>query len=153
MYPNSQRCERAKSWASLRTDGELSELESLLLEAHLKQCEPCREFATVAERVAGALRCAGVERPSRALPAPLRRRRPGVRSLQVAAAVVVVASAGVLAAFSGPSGSSSAAKPKPVAMVAGVDSADLLRTLRRPGLIGQSHPARRNRLTLSGEPV
>jgi hypothetical protein len=74
-----------------------------------------------------------------------------VRALQVAAAVVVVASAGVLAAFSGPSRSSAAAKP--VAMVAGVDSADLLRTLRRPGLIDQAHPARRNRLTLAGEPV
>jgi predicted anti-sigma-YlaC factor YlaD len=151
MVPKPQRCERAKAWASLRTDGELSELESLLLEAHLKQCEPCREFAAVAERVASALRSAGVERPSRALATPLRRRRTGVRALQVAAAVVVVASAGVLAAFSGPSRSSAAAKP--VAMVAGVDSADLLRTLRRPGLIDQAHPARRNRLTLAGEPV
>ena len=34
MTPQSSRCERARFWASLRADGELSELESALLHAH-----------------------------------------------------------------------------------------------------------------------
>jgi hypothetical protein len=68
--------------------------------------------------------------------APRRVRHTAIRALQVAAAVTLVVSAGVVAAISGPSGGPSAAKP--VSMVAGVDSPDDLRQLRRPGLVEQA---------------
>src|SRR4051812_50131799 len=38
-----QLCARARFWASLRMDGELSELEGVLLDAHLSGCADCRQ--------------------------------------------------------------------------------------------------------------
>jgi predicted anti-sigma-YlaC factor YlaD len=134
MHAKSHLCERARGWSSLRTDGELSELESALLDAHLGRCEPCRTFARGAEAVAVALRSAQLQPATPLVIAPRQARRTGLRALQVAAAVVVVVSAGIVAAVSGPSGSTGAAKP--VSMVAGVDSPDGLRELRRPALVG-----------------
>ena len=58
-------------------------------------------------------------------------------------AATVVVSAGVLAAVTGPSGSTAAAKP--VAMVAGADTPDRLRELRRPALVEQGRTIPRNR--------
>jgi predicted anti-sigma-YlaC factor YlaD len=136
MTPNSHLCERARAWTSLRTDGELSELETALLDAHLGRCDACRTFAVGTEQVATALRAAHLERPIPFVLPPPRVRHTAIRALQVAAAVTLVVSAGVVAAISGPSGGSSAAKP--VSMVAGVDSPDGLRELRRPGLVGQA---------------
>jgi predicted anti-sigma-YlaC factor YlaD len=150
MPQNSQLCERARSWASLRADGELSELESALLAAHLARCASCSTFARATEEIAGTLRSVPFERP---LPVALtlrRSRHTGLRAFQIAAAVAVVVSAGVVAAVTGPSGSTRAAKP--VAMVAGVDSPDGLRELRRPALIQQGRSIPRN-LQLPGEPV
>ena len=151
MVPQkSHLCERARSWASLRADGELSDLESALLDAHLARCSSCRTFASDTEEIAVALRAARLETPA---PFALRlrqARRTGLRALQVAAAVAVVVTAGVIAAFSGPSGTTTAAKP--VAMVAGADSPDGLRALRRPALVEQGRAIPRNR-QLPGEPV
>jgi hypothetical protein len=65
-------------------------------------------------------------------------------------AATVVVSAGVLAVVTGPSGSTAAAKP--VAMVAGADSPDRLRELRRPALVEQGRTIPRNR-QLPGDPV
>lgn len=56
MGVSRQPCERARQWASLRADGELSELESALLDAHLACCDACRSFARGAALVAAALR-------------------------------------------------------------------------------------------------
>ena len=150
MQSKSHLCERARSWASLRADGELSELESALLDAHLGRCSTCRTFARSTEEIAAALRSASLQ-----LPAPFRVeaqpvRHSGLRALQVAAAVAVVVAAGVIAAVTGPS--RSAAVVKPVAMVAGVDSPDALRELRRPALIEQGRSIPRNR-QLPGEAV
>jgi predicted anti-sigma-YlaC factor YlaD len=150
MPQTSHLCERARSWASLRTDGELSELESALLDAHLERCDACRAFAQGTEAVALAIRSA---EPQTMAPLALvlrRARHTGLRALQVAAAVVVVVSAGIVAAVTGPSGNARAVKP--VAMVAGVDSPDRLRELRRPALVGQGRAVPKNRL-MPGEAV
>jgi predicted anti-sigma-YlaC factor YlaD len=150
MPQTSHLCERARSWVSLRADSELSELESTLLDAHLDRCSSCRTFARRAQEIAVTLRGARLERPALLALRPQRARRTGLRALQVAAAVVVVVSAGVIAMVSGPSRPTAAAKP--VAMVAGADSPDALRTLRRPALIEQGRTIPRNR-QLPGEPV
>jgi predicted anti-sigma-YlaC factor YlaD len=63
MGERPESCERARAWASLRADGELSQLEAALLGAHLDRCDACRAFARAAEAVAAALRHASVERP------------------------------------------------------------------------------------------
>ena len=152
MPKTPQLCERARSWASLRTDGELSELESALLDAHLGRCAECRTFVRGVERIAAALRSASPQRPAPLVVAAARppARRTGLRALQVAAAVAIVVTAGVAAAFTGPSGG--AASAKPVSMVAGIDSPDRLRELRRPGLIGQGRTIPKDRQA-PGEPV
>lgn len=151
MPQKSHLCDRAKAWASLRTDGELSELESALLDAHLDRCDSCRAFAQGSETVAAALRSARLQQPAPLVVLrPRRAERTGLRVLQVAAAAVLVVSAGVVAAFSGPSGSAAAAKP--VSMVASVESPDRLRQLRRPGLVDRGTTIPRNRQD-PGEPV
>ena len=151
MQSKSHLCERARSWASLRADGELSELESALLDAHLGRCSACSVFARGTDEIAAALRSARLQTPAPfRVKAAQQVRHPGLRALQVAAAVAVVVAAGVIAAVTGPSRSADAVKP--VAMVAGVDSPDALRALRRPALIEQGRSIPRNR-QLPGEAV
>jgi anti-sigma factor RsiW len=143
MPQESHRCERARLWASLRADGELSELESALLDAHLARCSSCRTFALRSEDIVVALRAARLEQPAPLVLRPRQALRTGLRALQVVVAAAVVVSAGVAAVVTGPSGGPAAAKP--VAMVAGVDSPDRLRELRRPGLVEQGRTLPRNR--------
>jgi hypothetical protein len=148
MKSMPQLCERARAWASLRADDELSELESALLEGHLDRCADCRSFADGADRLAAALRGADLVRPRPIAVRPLTRsdRRVGMlRMLQVTVAAVIVVGVGFVAAASSvPHGGARAAKP--VAMVAGLDSPDRLRELRRPGLIERPRSLPRNRL-------
>ena len=139
MHVRSHLCERARVWASLRVDGELSELESALLSAHLERCPSCRAFARGVTEVAGGLRRVALERPaSLVLAAP--RARSKTRFVQFAAAAAAVVAAGAVAALTGPAASGPSAV-KPVAMVAALDSPDRLRELRRPALIQQGRQA------------
>lgn len=133
----SQLCERARTWASLRADGELSELESALLDAHLGRCVQCRTFARDFEGATGVLRAAALERPAQlALPVPRTRAWPRLAPVVIVAAAL--AGAGLAAASSTPGAKRPA--PRPVAMVAAAESPDGLRRLRRPALVD-----RRNR--------
>jgi Putative zinc-finger len=148
MYPTSQLCERARAWASLRADSELSELESALLDAHLGRCNSCRAFAAGTESVAETLRAVPLERPGVALGPALHSgaRRVG-QALRLTAALAVVAVAGVISSASRPGlPPAERASSKPVAMVAGIDSPDGLRELRRPGLIERPRILPRNGL-------
>jgi anti-sigma factor RsiW len=150
MPQESHLCERSRSWASLRADGELSELESALLDAHLARCASCSAFARRTQEIVVALRAAHLERPVPLVIGAPPARRTGLRALQVLVAAAVVVSAGVLAAVTGPSGGAAAAKP--VAMVAGADSPDRLRELRRPALVEQGRTIPRNK-QLPGDAV
>jgi hypothetical protein len=141
MHVRSHLCERARVWASLRVDGELSELEAALLGAHLRRCADCRTFARGVDAVSRRLRRARLEQPAPlALPVP--RRRSALRTLQFVAATAAVVAAGAAAALTGPSNPAPSAV-KPVAMVAAVESPDRLRELRRPALIQQRKPSLR----------
>lgn len=78
-------CERAREWASLRLDGELSLLEDELLERHLEVCEACDAFEAGVRSTTTLLRTAPVEVPTRPLVVvpepraiPLVRRRTAV---------------------------------------------------------------------------
>jgi hypothetical protein len=88
-------CERARTWAALAPDGELSELERKLLHAHLTRCSACAGFALDVAAVAAELRAAAPEPLPRPLSVPIwRRRRPvyaRVRTVGAAAAVAVMA--------------------------------------------------------------
>lgn len=140
-------CERACRWASLRVDGELSELESVLLDDHLGRCRSCRVFASGIEDVAAALAAVRLERPAPlALVIPARRRP--LPLLRLAAAATLAAAAGAAALVGGVAGErQSATAAKPVAMLQAVDSPNELRALRRSSLIDQNRGIPRNRRT------
>ncbi len=129
-----QLCARARFWASLRIDGELSELEGALLDGHLERCAECADFAAGAEVSAAALRAAPLAqvKPVRvSLPASPTR----VFAAIVAAAVVVTA------ALFGGFGDGSRSLQSPVSLSASVstvtaaDTPDQLRRLRRTALL------------------
>src|SRR5262245_9022317 len=87
-------CTKAREAASALADGELSELEAVQLDGHLRSCPDCEAFAASVTALAARLRGADLEQP--VLPAFVpRRRRPAAFRLQTAAAAVaLVAAAG-----------------------------------------------------------
>lgn len=137
-------CERARSWSSLRTDRELSELESALLDDHLGRCRSCRAFARGIEDVSAALAAARLERPA-PLALILPRRRAHGAWLQSAAASLLVVVAGLAALLGGVTRHGGPAEVKPVAMLQSAETPNELRELRRATLIFQPRPVPRNR--------
>jgi anti-sigma factor RsiW len=87
-----RRCERAREYASLALDDELSQFEHALLRAHLEQCDGCRSYQVGLVVTTDRLRNASLERLSRPVALP-RRQRVSFRGVQVGlvAALVVVA--------------------------------------------------------------
>ncbi len=86
-------CDRARTWASLRLDGELSEIESALLAAHLERCPGCREASALVAGATRALRGAAFEAPPAA---PVLARSRGSRRSFYAAVASTVAVVGLL---------------------------------------------------------
>jgi predicted anti-sigma-YlaC factor YlaD len=146
---NSLLCERTRGWLSLRLDGELSEFERALMDAHLSCCAECRAFEADTAALTFALRSAPLERLAEPVALPQTRRRPA-RAIQVAAAaaaVLVAASVGSLLGSvrenlgdggAGSGGTRAASQPS-------VDSLNALRDLRvawlpGPPELGRSKP-------------
>ena len=129
-----RNCDRARAWASLRLDDEISELEDALLTAHLKRCAACREFEESVRGSVLMLRAQPLERIDNPVVVS-GRRRLHVRPAAVArVAAVVSAVVGVTAVLStqaakGPVTHSPARAP---AVVVATDDKDLeqLRALR-----------------------
>jgi predicted anti-sigma-YlaC factor YlaD len=144
-----QLCDRAREWASLRLDGELSELESALLGAHVERCADCRAFVDDVDLATTALRSASLEPLMTPVALPRRRVGSRTRTLQAAAAAaLVLTAAGLGSLFGLLSGSgaapSRAASGSPI-VVAFDDTANSLRAIRREGLILETKTIPRNR--------
>ena len=96
-------CARACQQLSLRVDSELSEFESVLLEAHLEGCADCRAFEQSLTAFTTTLRSVPAERPSISFESPRRRSRvdavvaTSLRAASAAAAFAVVAVSGFIA--------------------------------------------------------
>jgi predicted anti-sigma-YlaC factor YlaD len=129
-----QLCARARFWASLRLDGELSELETALLDAHLARCPDCAAYASGSEAAIAALRAAPLELVK---PVAVEVHRPGRRAVALVTAAALVGTAAVLGALGdgsrSPHGSQIAGRS--VAVVATVETPDQLRRLRRTTLL------------------
>ena len=94
LHPRS--CERAREWASLRLDAELSEFEQALLDAHLERCPPCADYAGNVTTATKALRSAEASRLSAPIALPAGRRALPLRAMSAgAAAAAVVAAVGL----------------------------------------------------------
>jgi predicted anti-sigma-YlaC factor YlaD len=94
----SEECVRACEWASLRLDGQLSEIEAVLLEAHLARCADCRAFMQSMIGATEALRATPLEAPTYHFEAPRRRsaRAIGLRAASAVAAAAVVGLTGLV---------------------------------------------------------
>jgi hypothetical protein len=93
----SHHCEAARQAISLKLDGELSELQSVLLAVHVRRCGDCRVFEAEVASVAGALRGAPLEPLEHPIVLPRRRRLVSRASLltSAAAAAAVLAAVGL----------------------------------------------------------
>ena len=95
-------CERARAWASLELDGELSQLETALLDAHLRRCPACAALVAGMSATTSLLRAAPLERPSApvfasAAPSRVGRRQLAARLALAAALAALAAGLGVVA--------------------------------------------------------
>jgi Putative zinc-finger len=99
LSPRSSHCDRARQWASLRVDTELSELEDALLEKHLEGCPSCRSFATRIAATTELVRAAPPEKPE--IVYPLLGRRPISLPVGRRTAIVAIAAAAALGSFVG----------------------------------------------------
>src|SRR3954467_8797888 len=94
-------CERARTWASLGVDGELSQFGQAQLRAHVGRCAACAAFAQNLDTLAGELRRAPLEQPTTDV-MPVARRSTARRALQLGAAAAAVAIAASPRSFAGP---------------------------------------------------
>jgi predicted anti-sigma-YlaC factor YlaD len=86
-------CGRACQQLSLRLDSELSEFDSVLLEAHLARCAGCREFGQSIAGLTDTLRSVPAEEPRVSVQVTRGWRRKNMlsRSVRAASAVAAVA--------------------------------------------------------------
>lgn len=147
MVPQlGQLCERARQWTSLRTDGELSQLESALLDAHLASCAGCRDFAADVAETTVALRSVPLLEPAAPLDVRLPRHRRHQMTVHLAGAAAVLAAmmvGGALGVHALTGGGTTGSRQ--TAMVSSADFMSNFRTLRRAQLLVQSHPIPRNK--------
>jgi len=84
-------CERAREWASLRLDGELSELERALLDSHTRRCAACAHYVEEIAAITVTMRSTELERLPGPVVLPLRRSFAwATRALQAGAATAAV---------------------------------------------------------------
>src|SRR5215218_6294209 len=90
-------CERFRAYVSLSLDGELAELEQLMLDSHLERCAGCGAFAVEAGASTAALRAAEPVAPRHVITVPALYRRTPLRAFQAAAAAAVAVAAAAVA--------------------------------------------------------
>ena len=94
--PRTVLCDRVRAQVSLRLDGELSQLESRMLDSHLARCADCREYDADVTRITRELRAAPLE----AMDNPIVIRRPRrVSALRLQAGVAAALAVAVLGAI------------------------------------------------------
>jgi anti-sigma factor RsiW len=92
--PRPHTCERVREQLSLALDGELSQLESAHLDAHLFACASCRAFGAEIGAATCVVRAAPLEELSFPITIP-GSRRIARRAFQATAAAAVVLAAGI----------------------------------------------------------
>jgi anti-sigma factor RsiW len=98
LVTSSIVCERVRAQISLRLDGELSELETRMLEAHVTRCEQCASYEADVVSMTSCLRQAPLEQLEHPIVLRKPRRRVSLARMQVGvAAAFAVAMLGVAA--------------------------------------------------------
>lgn len=117
--PGGGVCDRAREWASLRLDDELSALEEELLERHLGVCPECSGFEQRIRVATHALRSAPAEAPAGRVNVPRREAAPRFRrrSLALIAAAALALGALVGSLVERPSSQAPAAHQRQVSLL------------------------------------
>jgi anti-sigma factor RsiW len=110
--PRTVVCDRVRAQISLRLDGELSQLESRMLDSHLARCADCTEYEADVAQITADLRAAPLEPMER--PVVIRRpRRVSALRLQTGvAAALAVAVLGAASQISAPDSEPAFASPE-----------------------------------------
>jgi anti-sigma factor RsiW len=131
-------CSRAQGWASLALDGELSQLEQALLEAHLRRCPACAARVADMRAFTAAVRAEPLERPAEPVfAAPPVARRPRSLAVKVAVAATLAALAGGLGVLAGTVSTGSGTPTAPDRDLAFLDNLDGRRDTQGVRLIPQ----------------
>ena len=137
-------CSRARAWGSLELDGELSQLERVLLAAHLRRCADCAELVERMRATTALVRTAPLERLGRALILPARQPRRGrVIALRLAAAATLAALAaglGMLAGSAGRTPAQPTTAPEDIAFLAGAPTPS--QEIRQTRGLGREQPTK-----------
>ena len=130
-------CERAREWASLRLDGELSDFERVLLNSHLRRCPACAAYVLEIGAITDVIRAAELQPLTAPVALPLRRRRASVVLQAGAAAAAALALTVGLATLSAPSRSLSgdASARLPVGATSGASDAEMNFLITLPKLV------------------
>jgi anti-sigma factor RsiW len=147
-------CERARAWAALQPDGELSTFEQRLLGAHLDRCAECSAFAARIDAVTAAVRSTPLEPLSH--PVSIGSVLQGARRMLPRRAAYSVAATAAAAAFALTIGSAVSvsgeerftANPPIVVVVEDTDERREvrdMRELRRLQLVSDIRPQTRSR--------
>ena len=140
MFRKDLNCERARAWASLELDGELSEVEERSLASHLGACRSCMAAVEELRALTAVVRAAPLERPSQGLALPARppvpgRRATAVRVAAAAAAVTLAAALGLLGrSLATEPGGRAPAKPPEIALLPTNDEFRQFRAYRERAL-------------------
>lgn len=151
---HSRACERARTWAALAPDGELSMLELRLLQAHVERCPSCARVAADIEAISAAIRSAPLEPPPTQIALPVLRRRSVLRrvpAVRTAGRLAAVAAVGLFAVVVGSLSSDRIVESSPVRPIVidanSLEAADAepteLRVYRRAALISGTPAAPR----------
>jgi predicted anti-sigma-YlaC factor YlaD len=141
MRTTARRCDRAREYASLRLDGELSAFESALLDSHIERCPSCRAFAEDLVGVTERLRTAPLDKPLIVLTLP-QRRFAAVRTMQASAAAAAVVSVVGIGALFGMLHSNASAPGRVAKLGSMAQEKREFRDLRR-AVLTAPHPERR----------
>ena len=93
MMGSSLYCDRARMWASLAADGEISASESASLRAHTAVCPECAAWAARLVQLVDGMRAAPAVVPDRTFVHPVRSGRTRTRAIQLAASAAAIAAA------------------------------------------------------------
>jgi predicted anti-sigma-YlaC factor YlaD len=141
MRTTAGRCDRAREYASLRLDGELSDFESALLDSHIERCPSCRAFAEDLGGVTERLRTASLAKPLIVLTLP-QRRFAALRTMQASAAAAAVVSVVGIGALFGMLHSNASAPGRVAKLGSMAQEKREFRDLRR-AVLTAPHPERR----------
>jgi predicted anti-sigma-YlaC factor YlaD len=111
-------------WTSLRLDGELSEFEGALLDAHLRSCAHCREYHAAVARAVDRLRSEPLELLGHPVTFPARRRAVVRTATLARVAALVAVAVGLVTVLS--SQSTSRLPVSPLSDVAASGNSDLV---------------------------